>query len=116
MLIICLYIILCAAGFITILIAAKKHEQKNIAIRKEKLTEVFEKLQEIKTIPKLSQTQTESGIFFDYNKKIYCIGYYPQRNEYLLFSYKPNAKNYELKLMAKNLDDILWFVEMLFDF
>lgn len=114
MLIICLYIILCAAGFITILIAAKKHEQKNIAIRKEKLTEVFEKLQEIKTIPKLSQT--ESGIFFHYNKNICCIGYYPQKNEYALFSYKPNAKNYELKLMAKNLNDLLWLVEMLFDF
>lgn len=113
MLIICLYIILCAAGFITILIVAKKHEQKNIAIRKEKLTEVFEKLQEI-TISKLSQT--ESGIFFEYNKNICCIGYYPQKNEYVLFSYKPNAKNYEMKLMAKNLDDFLWLVEMLFDF
>ena len=89
---------------------------------KDKLSEAYKKM---KAVPIPNIEQTETGIIFveDFAAKIiYLIGYHPYGEEYVLFAYKPSdnankkTKEYETKLTTKNINEILWYLEVKFDF
>lgn len=122
MIIIFVYFVLCALGVCALWFVLKKDEKKRVAIMKDKLSEAYKK---IKAIPIPNVEQSETGTIFveDFaDKTVYLISYHPYGEEYALFAYKPSAnankktKDYETKLITKNVNEILWYLEAKFDF
>lgn len=89
---------------------------------KDKLSEAYKKMKAI-PIPNVEQSETGTIFVEDFaDKTVYLISYHPYGEEYALFAYKPSTnankktKDYETKLITKNVNEILWYLEAKFDF
>lgn len=121
MIAILVYFVLCALGIFVLWYSLNKEEKKNDGIRKDKLSELYQKMKAI-PIPNVEQSETGTIFVEDFCKIVYLIGYHTYREEYVLFAYNPSdnankkTKEYETKLITKNINEILWYLEAKFDF
>jgi hypothetical protein len=122
MIAILVYFVLCALGVFILWTSLSKEEKKNDGIRKDKLSELYQKIKAA-SIPNVEQSDTGTIFIEDFAIKcVYLITYHPHSEEYVLFAYKPSdnankkTKDYETKLITKNINEILWYLEVKFDF